>query len=906
MVVMARLPPWFYLAWSCVCLVPIRRRPKPGRTAASTPPRPICVGCSDLRAITAEITAMGEATYRDHLLPQQLAVGVSDAGGRMVHAARISVQAWPRRVLLVLDATDAYQHVRRSVVLERMAAVPGLEVQTRFWHARSACSPYQFVGADQRRLFDGVPGRVGDSEEGVPQGAGDSPGAYAVATLPELRAFDEALVAGDGWARGYLDDVEAFGAPEVVFRAAARYIVELQRATGVCISGVECYSAEYDLAGCPHRAAAEVAAGVPFRVGGVSVPMAAGGQVFHRGVTIMGAPVGEAGYEEAVYRAKAAGAVSRIDEVTRLLRFRSPATLHTLTYYCLQHQFDYRLRTCSGSDSIMPSAAEFDRALDRALAVYSPGDLFTDPMLARRRVLPVSRPGAHDRAGGFGIRSRVDLMPRAFAGCLVRACESFFDTDAGGGVVLPGSFPSLRVLFGGGAFGEGGGRFTLFIQSGLATATAHAARWAQMRGQLGPDIPDHGPLSLDAAMAGARLDDVALQDGDEPQASRLQRALTAQLEEHEARALDRDLRRLPPIQTLGGEQVPDPRLAAWTQGCSIGRAFLTAWPSGPYQPTCAEFPEMVSAFFGASSPLATRLGVGRRVFSASHGHLLLDQCGFALELAAEPAGRCVDTWRTCHDAFTAVMYADALRAGIAGRAEPHSLFSDLLPPPQPGSRRRRREGIVPDALLERPAAADEARGDGLHRTLHDCKAVHFGPTRYRQAWVLDDERRCVDRRAGDVHAGYERHARQLDAAHHSHIVDPAARPIFLRLTQEFPRVRGQVFGAFRECSADVHALLRETATAAAAREWRESGASSHDAARAAYISILRRRWGCTVALAGARLRLSRAYLAGGDRDDRDAAGAGGVAAGFDFGDAARMAAEFAPILGGAPAGQRRH
>ena len=115
-----------------------------------------------------------------------------------------------------------------------------------------------------------------------------------------------------------------------------------------------------------------------------------------------------------------------------------------------------------------------------------------------------------------------------------------------------------------------------------------------------------------------------------------------------------------------------------------------------------------------------------------------------------------------------------------------------------------------------------------------------------------------------------------------------------------------MFGAFRECSADVHALLRETATAAAAREWRESGASSHDAARAACISILRRRWGCTVALAGARLRLSRAYLAGGDRDDHDAADAGGVAAGFDFGDAARMAAEFAPILGGAPAGQRRH
>jgi hypothetical protein len=67
--------------------------------------------------------------------------------------------------------------------------------------------------------------------------------------------------------------------------------------------------------------------------------------------------------------------------------------------------------------------------------------------------------------------------------------------------------------------------------------------------------------------------------------------------------------------------------------------------------------------------------------------------------------------------------------------------------------------------------------------------------------------------------------------------------------------------------------------------------------------------GCTAALAGARLPpdVAGAYrlevhLAGGD--DHDAADAGDAAAGFDFGDAARMAAEFALILGGAPAGQR--
>ena len=62
-------------------------------------------------------------------------------------------------------------------------------------------------------------------------------------------------------------------------------------------------------------------------------------------------------------------------------------------------------------------------------------------------------------------------------------------------------------------------------------------------------------------------------------------------------------------------------------------------------------------------------------------------------------------------------------------------------------------------------------------------------------------------------------------------------------------------------------------------------------------------WGKTTPHpAGARLRLSRAYLAGGA--DQEATAAGDAATGFDFGDAAHMAAELAPMLGGAPAGQR--
>ena len=48
-----------------------------------------------------------------------------------------------------------------------------------------------------------------------------------------------------------------------------------------------------------------------------------------------------------------------------------------------------------------------------------------------------------------------------------------------------------------------------------------------------------------------------------------------------------------------------------------------------------------------------------------------------------------------------------------------------------------------------------------------------------------------------------------------------------------------MFGAFRECSTDVHALLRENATAAAAREWRECGIISHDAERFSLLTHVR-------------------------------------------------------------------
>ena len=99
----------------------------------------------------------------------------------------------------------------------------------------------------------------------------------------------------------------------------------------------------------------------------------------------------------------------------------------------------------------------------------------------------------------------------------------------------------------------------------------------------------------------------------------------------------------------------------------------------------------------------------------------------------------------------------------------------------------------------------------------------------------------------------------------------------------------------------LHSLLRDTVHSAAERHWREAGATSARAAVSVYTAIYRRRWGCETALQGARLRLSRAYLAAGG----DARHARGVARPtFDPGDADHFAAAASPVLRGLPAGQR--
>ena len=93
---------------------------------------------------------------------------------------------------------------------------------------------------------------------------------------------------------------------------------------------------------------------------------------------------------------------------------------------------------------------------------------------------------------------------------------------------------------------------------------------------------------------------------------------------------------------------------------------------------------MIAIYLGAPSPLATQIGVGRRVRcpNKNRANLTLDKWGFALLVGQEPRGS-TDSWRSHHDAVAHVIYGDATTAGIEGRNKAYSRAS--YPPQTPAA-----------------------------------------------------------------------------------------------------------------------------------------------------------------------------------------------------------------------------
>jgi hypothetical protein len=153
----------------------------------------------------------------------------------------------------------------------------------------------------------------------------------------------------------------------------------------------------------------------------------------------------------------------------------------------------------------------------------------------------------------------------------------------------------------------------------------------------------------------------------------------------------------------------------------------------------------------------------------------------------------------------------------------------------------------------------------------DVKTIHGGTAYYQTRRAWEQQGGAVLQRELRVHADYIYHARELDRRHHQQELQAQVAqgrqpcgPVERRLL-EFGRVRGLVYGAYGEASADVHALLAMAAREMAERSWRLMGARSASEMRSLMVSMARRRVGLAAVQAMARHRLARVPYVGATR-----------------------------------------
>ena len=449
----------------------------------------------------------------------------------------------------------------------------------------------------------------------------------------------------------FADDVYVFGPAAQVFPAIERFVSALRRLTGLQINQGKsaCFSRGYNLEGCPWRQRA----GVP--VGTVALAGVDGAAGPGTGIMVGGVPIGEPAFVTEVMRALVAGDVSYIETTVTQLRDQPHAAWAALFYSCAP-RFDYWLRHMPPNETVQ-HAAVFDRAMLQAAEQLGYVGMMHDPLTRRRFRLPA-------RMRGCGIRSRAWLAPIAFTACFVEAVEGMMGvTDAG----LPALFEQLTDVFGVGSFAPGGGRFHTFLRDYralLPTASAFADAWDELARQA---FVGGGAGPLDAASGNAGAGRGA--------GAKLQRDMTAQLEQGRRDELHRDMMRLPR---------GDERRVAWLAVDRLSSQWVSSHPTHRVELNAAEFGETFTTYMGCESRLV-RPYTGRSIPCGARRQMVCDAYGHQVGLAALPGAPFTD----CHDAIAHELWRILMvEAGVHVDVEPRGIFTTLIPTQvllQPGS-----------------------------------------------------------------------------------------------------------------------------------------------------------------------------------------------------------------------------
>ena len=748
-------------------------------------------------------------------------------------ASGAAAEPW---IVIDADEKNAFNEVKRAVVIRELRKYPGMMALARYYFLW--LSPMSYVVLSEA----GLPKVAAFlSEEGGQQGDACFPMAYAFATLARGLALDRDVKAADPNATALY-----FADDGVVVAPATAALDAFERFGNAIVEDGRTISPTKSTVWCPALTVAEFAAH-PALLGRVSREVDESGKttflvdgmrVVERGVTLCGVHVGEDEFVRQKISQDLSSRASKTEHITQLLAPYSIQDLGTVLRYCLAPTGDFIAAHQYPSDS-RSDLVKFDKVISDAFRVSLGGAgplVFEDPFAVRRLRLPV-------RVGGFGLRERAVQAPVAFLGRVAAAAPTVAKA-------VPGA---MAALFGDGAFErKHEARYGRLVSGGSRLGREFAAAYAAVkRGVMESlrvtdvDDPALGLLRRPAASAGLALTPVA-KGVPLAYALNLQSALTRAREAALLVALKRD------VEALSGPGLDRRAASLLCTDRFSGQYLLCAASRIPLKND--EYAEIAANYVGLPSPACLKhpdapvLG-DPALRLDPHGDVL-----FKNPRLCNRGNRRTDWHNTVQALFVKGLKLAGVRVSlnvfnILSRAALDvnartRLLSGM--PFQSGHRR-----IVPDLQF--------SEGAGGMERLADVKTLSFTIGHYTRAVVYGPSS-PVDRRALAVHPEYLAHARAIDrefagggprAEGGIHLPGPMELAILAH-----GDVVGLAVGNFGEASTPCHQILNKVANAVGGEKWNDMGVASADDATHRVRNALYQEWGVSLARARARCLLS--------------------------------------------------
>jgi len=573
------------------------------------------------------------------------------------------------------------------------------------------------------------------------------------------------------------------------------------------------------------------------------------------GIMVAGAPVGPPTFVRGVVRGLVSKVISEMHQIKNALAFDNGQALFCLNRYCYASKLDHIIQMCYPSDLVgeLGGLATFDSTYLHFAELAGRCELDEDASkFALRRF---RLPGRHK--GGQGRVRSGWLRCAAFVGGAMQSVPRWADNmSSSGEVQRQGFLPALAVAVGftPGVFQDEDAEAPFEpLMQGSRLGRELTDAWAELQQAGGVTMADRAAWVAGSALA-QRDDRVLVRPAallSHPCHRRVQRLLTAEVEEEKAAALGRE----------AGQCTRSFHVCALEEVDRFSGMFLSFWPSGLTRLSQPSFGNAWCKYFGLPCPYSKGV-LGRQLVRdgvpLTEGNrdsarpLIVDKWGSKLTCTALDGG-----WTVQHSAFQAAVIRWTKWVDGQATQELENLFLVSLPQQVVTEWRadqQRSAAHTADANAQLrgaqphlPRGQQRAQARAAHRRdaarrgvvvdlqvklatwveaiLFEVKTLHYSdrsttPGAGAGTYGARPRERAAsgaaNRRARAVPIDRVRDAQRLDRELWPDRQQMGTGPIERRL-RELGGVKALVVGAFAEHSADVHTLVDGLAEAAIPR-----------------------------------------------------------------------------------------